>query len=403
MYSFKELPLKDIVKGLNAAKINVTENAIKNPKPATIKNIFKSYYMFLTSLNAEQISRPDYQICDNVDDELISGFEFLNCYYKLKEILEAAGIKDFSLKDFYAPKEKRLTHVFSGLMNFAYFEIERLNEYTENNNKKEEQKARNLELQKLIEEAEIQIKEQQGKLQERAKLLEDLRSAQTSINSEISEFEMGQKNYQDEICKLTQKYESMLAENNEYQRNIESKKNYINQMNEVLSLNQEDLEDEIQKGSNELDQIQEVAVSYVKLLKESEKKLEFIDKNRVRLIDSVEKCLPITKDIKKLKDLDKNSKELEKKRCELEEMRRRVEELRQVKNNLEEEKQKQEAEFSEINQKIMSQNKTKKKLQKQKLNCGYEAEDNFKLMQEKIEDYLRSLSNAMETIEKANM
>ena len=58
---------------------------------------------------------------------------------------------------------------------------------------------------------------------------------------------------------------------------------------------------------------------------------------------------------------------------------------------------------NEINQKIMSQNKTKKKLQKQKLNCGYEAEDNFKLMQEKIEDYLRSLSNAMETIEKANM
>lgn len=403
MYSFQELPLKDIVKGLNAAKINVTENAIKSPKPTLIKNIFKSYYMFLTSLNAEQISRPDLQICDNIENELTGGFEFLNCYNKLKEILEAAGIKDFSLKDFYAPKEKRLTHVFSGLMNFAFFEKERLNEYIENNNKKEQQQAMNQELQKLIEEIESQIKDQKEKLQEQSRQLEDLRSTQTSIKCQISDFEMGQRNYQNEIKKLNQKFENMQVQNSELEKNIESKVILNKQLNALLSLNPQDIEEEIQKGSNELDEVQQVAISFVKMLKESERKLEFINKNRLRLTESVDKCFPITKDIKKLKELDDNLKDLDEKRHQLEEMRKRVDDLRQMKNSLEEEKQKQEAEFSEINQKIKSQKLEQKKLQKQKKTSGFEADDKLGAMRVKIDEYIRSLSDAMDKIENANM
>lgn len=403
MYSFQELPLKDIVSGLNDAKIKVTENAIKNPKPTLIKNVFKTYYMFLTNLNAQQISRPDLQVCDNADDELISGFEFLNCFNKLKEILEAAGIRDFSLKDFYAPKEKRLTHVFSGLMNFAFFEKLRFNEYIENNNKKQDLQAMNQELQKSIDEMEIEVKNQQEKLQERAKQLEELRSTQTTLSCHISEYEMGQREYQSEINKLNKKFNDMQIQKSELENNIVTKNQLIEQMNQVLLLNPQELEDCVQKASDELDRVQLEAISYEKLVKKSKDRLDFINKNRIKLTDSVEKCFPITKDIKKQKELEANSRDLEEKRQQLAEMRRRVEELEQMKLTLEKEKQKQEAEFSEINQKIKTQKDKQKKLKNQKKNSGFKAEDKLVDMTNTIEEYLGSLSRAMEKIDNANM
>lgn len=403
MYSFQELPLKDIVSGLNDAKIKVTENAIKNPKPTLIKNVFKTYYMFLTNLNAQQISRPDLQVCDNADDELISGFEFLNCFNKLKEILEAAGIRDFSLKDFYAPKEKRLTHVFSGLMNFAFFEKLRFNEYIENNNKKQDLQAMNQELQKSIDEMEIEVKNQQEKLQERAKQLEELRSTQTTLSCHISEYEMGQREYQSEINKLNKKFNDMQIQKSELENNIVTKNQLIEQMNQVLLLNPQELEDCVQKASDELDRVQLEAISYEKLVKKSKDRLDFINKNRIKLTDSVEKCFPITKDIKKQKELEANSRDLDEKRQQLAEMRRRVEELEQMKLTLEKEKQKQEAEFSEINQKIKTQKDKQKKLKNQKKNSGFKAEDKLVDMTNTIEEYLGSLSRAMEKIDNANM
>ncbi|KAK8846305.1 kinetochore-associated Ndc80 complex subunit nuf2 [Tritrichomonas musculus] len=403
MYSFQELPLKDIVSGLNDAKIKVTENAIKNPKPTLIKNVFKTYYMFLTNLNAQQISRPDLQVCDNADDELISGFEFLNCFNKLKEILEAAGIRDFSLKDFYAPKEKRLTHVFSGLMNFAFFEKLRFNEYIENNNKKQDLQAMNQELQKSIDEMEIEVKNQQEKLQERAKQLEELRSTQTTLSCHISEYEMGQREYQSEINKLNKKFNDMQIQKSELENNIVTKNQLIEQMNQVLLLNPQELEDCVQKASDELDRVQLEAISYEKLVKKSKDRLDFINKNRIKLTDSVEKCFPITKDIKKQRELEANSRDLDEKRQQLAEMRRRVEELEQMKLTLEKEKQKQEAEFSEINQKIKTQKDKQKKLKNQKKNSGFKAEDKLVDMTNTIEEYLGSLSRAMEKIDNANM
>lgn len=403
MYSFQELPLKDIVSGLNDAKIKVTENAIKNPKPTLIKNVFKTYYMFLTNLNAQQISRPDLQVCDNADDELISGFEFLNCFNKLKEILEAAGIRDFSLKDFYAPKEKRLTHVFSGLMNFAFFEKLRFNEYIENNNKKQDLQAMNQELQKSIDEMEIEVKNQQEKLQERAKQLEELRSTQTTLSCHISEYEMGQREYQSEINKLNKKFNDMQIQKSELENNIVAKNQLIEQMNQVLLLNPQELEDCVQKASDELDRVQLEAISYEKLVKKSKDRLDFINKNRIKLTDSVEKCFPITKDIKKQRELEANSRDLDEKRQQLAEMRRRVEELEQMKLTLEKEKQKQEAEFSEINQKIKTQKDKQKKLKNQKKNSGFKAEDKLVDMTNTIEEYLGSLSRAMEKIDNANM
>ena len=399
MYSFNTIPIAEIVEGLNAASISVTENALKKPKPQSVSKIFKSYCMFLTGLNSTQIVRPDLQLSDDFEEELANGYSFLNCFRKLNEIAQAATIKDFSLKDFYAPTPQRLKHLFSGFMNFAFYEQEKLTLFTQLNERRAEIQSKNQELMEIIGQLKAQITAKQDELHEKTRKLESVKSDQNSLKDQIADLEDGQKAFQDEIKKLLQKQEEIQQINQDIENRIISAKNEIDLLNTQLEFDPLQIEDIIQRATNELDEVQEEATKVESKHKISKGKLEFINKNREKLIDALERCHPILNDFKKQAEVQEEAKQLEFLRKDLADMRSRVASLREKKAANDQEKQKQDATYNEVNQKIKAQKREQRKLHQQKKNSVFDMDDKISAFRSQINDYFDSLSRSMKEVE----
>lgn len=399
MYSFKELPLSEIIQGFIAAKMEVTANTIQKPKPASITNLFTSYFMFLTNFNFPQISTPDFQLYNDFDEELAGGFAFLNCFLKLKEILSAAGVKDFSLKDLYAPTQARLIHLFSALMNFAIFEKEKLSHFSSMLKKKEELQNENQKLHCDIEAIQLQLKEASEKLKVQSKQMETLRSAQANLQGQISEFELAQTNYLNENEKLKQKCTEMQNEENQLHESIDFVANEINQLEEIIGLDPKMIDGIIQNANDQLASVEKDYAGIQKQYDAAKERRQFFDENSEKLLNAVEQCHPLIKDMKRQFDVQENARCLENEKRELEEIQKRIETLLERKKAIDEDKKKQASAINSVNQKIKAQLNEKKKLEQLQKNAAYDAEDHISLMRTKIDDYFHELKIAMNKLE----
>ncbi|OHS97891.1 hypothetical protein TRFO_35828 [Tritrichomonas foetus] len=344
------------------------------------------------------MAMPDLQICEPFDEELSAGFVFLNCFYKLKKIAEAAKINDFSLKDFYAPNSKRLVKLFSGLMNFAFYEQERLTLFNQLNDRRAESVVRNQELKEILEQLQCEIKGKQEILHEQTLKRENLKSTQDALIDQIATLEESQNAYQAEIKKFIQKEEEAKQRKQQIENAIVAANDEIDRLNIQLSFDPNQIQEIIQKASDELDCVQLEATEVEKKFKQSSEKLKFMDKNREKLIEALEKCHPILFDVKKQREVQAEAESLAEQRNELEEMRRRVQILRQRKAQIDQDKKKQDAAEKEVNQKIKAQKAEQRKLLQQKKNSGFDAEDQISMMRARISDYFDALSRSMNDI-----
>lgn len=155
-YYFPILKTDELVKDYKDTLPELDKNAIENPKPNTVENVFKTLVSYI---------EPDQEDPENID---FSGLEILfhdgeihkesipqaTFLMKCIHLMQIAGIKDFSIKDLISPDSSRFIIQLSALINFLKYYDEKTNVFKDQVDKIEDFKEKK---EKCIEESQVLI------------------------------------------------------------------------------------------------------------------------------------------------------------------------------------------------------------------------------------------------------
>ncbi|KAF0689597.1 Aste57867_18969 [Aphanomyces stellatus] len=127
LYSFPVLKLSEIFQFMREAKINMTEEEIKNCEPAAVRRFFETFVEVNLNVTKEDLSQPALSGLSalqhpNLHEESIPELAF---FRSAKKMMEACGVNDFSWRDIQKPDLKRLRRQLSAMINFSKFKQER--------------------------------------------------------------------------------------------------------------------------------------------------------------------------------------------------------------------------------------------------------------------------------------
>ncbi|KAL4427452.1 hypothetical protein ABPG77_000741 [Micractinium sp. CCAP 211/92] len=123
---------KDICIFLSELGMAATSEQLAKPSFEFVQPIFENLVTALMGVTREELQQPVFMAIDALEfpelhDESIPALAFIR---HLTRLMQAAGVRDFSLKDLYKPEGPRLRRHLSAVLNFAMFREEKLAAYT---------------------------------------------------------------------------------------------------------------------------------------------------------------------------------------------------------------------------------------------------------------------------------
>ncbi|GBF91237.1 hypothetical protein Rsub_03557 [Raphidocelis subcapitata] len=164
-YSFPVLENEELLPCLEEMEIPINAAQLAKPTYEVVGPIFENILVNLTGITREDLNQPVFAAIDafeypELHDESIAARSF---FAQLSRLMAVCGVKDFGMKDVHKPDPARLRRHLSAIINFAKFREEKLVAYAELQARleslaeqkralREEQEARECELQRLQEE-----------------------------------------------------------------------------------------------------------------------------------------------------------------------------------------------------------------------------------------------------------
>ncbi|EFN59885.1 hypothetical protein CHLNCDRAFT_49321 [Chlorella variabilis] len=167
---------KDICIFLSELGMSANAEQLAKPSFEFVQPIFENLVTALTGVTREELQQPVFMAIDALEfpelhDESIPAMAFIR---HLSRLLQAAGVRDFSLKDLYKPEGPRLRRHLSAILNFAMFREEKLAAYT----------ALQEQLEGLLQEKEAAAG-QNSALQAQLRQLQEERAAELPLVAEL--------------------------------------------------------------------------------------------------------------------------------------------------------------------------------------------------------------------------
>lgn len=395
-YTFQELTAEEILVGLSDAKINATLQMLNQPKPINVYNILKSFFLVISNFEESELSNPHFMVTESLDKELVQGYTFLNFYRGMKDLMKSSGINDFSFQDLYKPNSKRFQYLLSGLISFAIFREDRVRTFTEHNKKATELKSKNIEIMNEIKSIEEKIKEQKQNSENQQHEIEVLKSKKIGLEINLNEIQDGNEDLRNNIKKLEKETLKIQNQIDITKKEVETKREKINEFNERLSLSPEEVAEKEKKLKEIFKKESIETTEYEEKLSLLKKRLNMLTNVRLNLITAVDKLLPIGKNMKNLSILQEKKKLLEDEKQEYQTKLESIQKLRNQKTEIEKEQKQEANERRDIVSKIKEYKKTLRRLDDDhKTRIEYGIGDKIELIRHRIQEFNDSLNQSM--------
>jgi kinetochore protein Nuf2 len=392
-FTFADLSPDDILKGLRAVNIPATMAHLETPKPATIIPVYRQYLMILASFESEaQLTHPHLRRRNVVDEELQSGFIFLNFFENMCLLMDSAGVPDFSLDDLLRPSPERVQHNLSGLINFAIFREERLVRFQE---MQEHWNQIIRENQMMAQELRNLSEQEQQFMSERTQI-DQLENRKRSFETELSECETAIANIQDTIEKRERDERRLQAELDQMRRSYERIKQDLAAVKVHAGLRPQEIIGELRDAEARLEAAKRQTTEEQDTFRECQRRHAALTDVRMKFISAVETAYQVAQEWKRCGDVSTLRDRLEESKKELAQKRAQVQRMRQEKATKSMAKRKATDQERELQNAIARQQEALAAIEEQGTRELGDVSDRIEGVKEQIHEYMQQLAAAME-------